>query len=454
MDNFNVKDALDMLSQHLEEGEINLAISLLESLRPPDQADVFEELPEEQQVQLLPHLDLEDSADILEEMEDEEAAQLAARLQAEALAPILDEMEPDEAADILGDLPAEQVRRILARMKDAAIVRPLLIHPDESAGGLMTSEFPALRQKQTVAEALACLRGWAPEEEPGSERAYYLYVVDQDQRLQGVVSLLKLLAADPWKRVAEVMDTNVISVQAGTDQEECARLMARYDLLSLPVVNGDGRLIGIITGDDLVDVLEDEATEDIHRLGGAQPLDRPYLSSGILQLFSKRIGWLLLLFITATLTGEVLRLFENELQIMVALSYFIPLLIGTGGNAGSQTTNLVIRAMAVQDVDLGDFMRVFWHELRTGLLLGLCMGGAAYLRALTWVHNQALALTVSLSIFGIVLWSTSVASLLPMLAARLRIDPTVVSGPAMSTVVDATGLFIYLSVARLILPAI
>jgi magnesium transporter len=451
MDYLVVEEALDKISQYLQQNRWDLAVSVLESLRPPDQADVFEELSEEQQEILLPRLGIEDSADILEEMEDEEAAQLAARLQAEALAPILDEMEADEAADLLGDLPSEFVRKILARMKDAELVRPLLIHPDESAGGLMTSEFPALRERQTVAEALASLRGWAPEEEPGSQRAYYLYVVDNNRCLQGVVSLLKLLAEDPWRRVGQVMDGDVISVVVGADQEECARLMARYDLLSLPVVDGTGRLVGIITADDLVDVLEDEATEDIHRLGGAEPLSRPYTSSSVFYMTGKRLGWLLLLFITATLTGEVMRLFEKELSAVVALAYFIPLLIGTGGNAGSQTTNIVIRALAIQDVDLSDFLIVLWKEVRTGLALGICMGLVSYLRAVTWVGDQWLAATVSLSILGIVLWSTSVGSLLPMLAARLRIDPTVVSGPAMSTLVDAAGLFIYLSIAKVVL---
>ncbi|MBN1483666.1 MAG: magnesium transporter [Chloroflexia bacterium] len=446
-----VQQALEQISNYLEDNRWDQAVSLLESLRPPDQADVFEVLPEEQQQALLPRLELEDSADILEEMDDEEAAHLAARLQAEALAAILDEMEADEAADLLGDLPSDLVKGILARMKDAELVRPLLIHPDESAGGLMTSEFPALREKQTVAEALACLRAWAPEEDPGSQRSYYIYVVDREQRLRGVVSLLRLLATDPWKRVKDVMDRDIMSVQAGADQEECAQLLARYDLLSLPVVNGEHRLIGIITADDLVDVLQNEATEDIQRLGGAEPLSRPYLSTGIWQMTRKRIGWLLLLFITATLTGEVMRLFEHELAAVVALTYFIPLLIGTGGNAGSQTTNLVIRALAVGDVRLRDFLRVFWHEIRTGLFLGLCMGGVAYLRASTWVQDPWIALTVALSIVVIVLWSTSVGSLLPMLAERLHIDPTVVSGPAMSTLVDAAGLFIYLSIAKVVL---
>jgi magnesium transporter len=216
-------------------------------------------------------------------------------------------------------------------------------------------------------------------------------------------------------------------------------------------VNGNNRLLGVITIDDVVDVLEEEATEDIQRLGGAQPLDQPYLSTRISLVTRKRIGWLLLLFLTESLTGTVLRHFEGELQSVVALAFFVPLLIGTGGNAGSQTTSTIIRALAVGDIDLGDALRSFWHELRVGILLGVGMAAIAYLRALTWGSDQGLALTVSLAIFTIVIWANALGAMLPILAARLKIDPTVVSGPVMSTLVDATGLFIYFTVARLIM---
>jgi magnesium transporter len=227
--------------------------------------------------------------------------------------------------------------------------------------------------------------------------------------------------------------------------------MARYDLLALPVVDPDNVLIGVITVDNLVDVLEEETTEDIQRLGGAQPLERSYLDTGVLIVTRKRVGWLLLLFLTETLTGSVLRYFEGELQSVVALAFFVPLLIGTGGNAGSQTTSTIIRALAIGDIDLGDALRAFWHEFRAGLLLGIAMAGVAYVRALTWGSSPALALTVALSILTIVIWANGLGSLLPILAARLRIDPTVVSGPVMSTLVDATGLFIYFTIARVIL---
>lgn len=449
METSALNSILAQLRVRLERDDLAGAAAIIEALRPPDKADLFTELDDKAQVALLPELNPADSADILAELDGEEAAELVATLPTDVLIRIVDEMEPDEAADLLGDIPPKQAQAVLAGLEDPDEVRPLLLHPDDSAGGLMTSEFLALRRRMTASEAIQAIHKWKPD----ANSIYYLFVVDQHGRLCGVVNLRRLIVADPDTPIAEIMDADVISVQVGTDQEECARLMSRYDLLALPVVNTDGVLLGVITIDDVVDVLEEEATEDFHRLGGAQPLERSYLDTGILTVTRKRIGWLLLLFLTETLTGSVLRYFEGELQSVVALAFFVPLLIGTGGNAGSQTTSTIIRALAVGDMDLGDALRALWHELRTGTLLGLGMALVAYGRALTWGSSPALALTVALAIFAIVVWANGLGSLLPLLAARLRIDPAIVSGPVMSTLVDATGLFIYFTVAHVILRA-
>ncbi|RLC62694.1 MAG: magnesium transporter [Chloroflexota bacterium] len=435
------------MREALAEGDWDRAVALVEALRPPDQADLFGELPPTEQDQLLPRLDLEDSADILAELEAEEAAEIAARLEAEALARILDAMEPDEAADLLGDIAPERAAEVMAAMEEAEEVRPLLIHADESAGGLMTSAKVTLHKEMTAEEAIAYLRAVAPE----SEDVYYLFVVDEDVRLVGVVSLRQLVIAPPHTRIEEIMDPNVIHVRADADQEEAARLMARYDLLALPVVDDGGHLLGLITHDDLVEVLEDEATEDIYRLGASEPLDEPYLDASILHIVRKRVGWLLLLFVTETFTGSVLRLFESELAEAVALAFFVPLLIGTGGNAGSQVSSMVIRALALGEVRFRDLVQVVWREIRVSLLLGLAMGLVGFIRALTWGSPVSLGMTVGISLMAIVLWSAIIGAALPILASRLRIDPAVVSGPAMSTLVDATGLVIYFFIARWIM---
>ena len=443
----DLEDVLVKVRASLEHDDVAGAVAALEALRAPDQADLFAELEDEQQTALLPRLDPEDAADILEELDDEDAADLVATLPRETAARIIDEMEPDEAADLISEMEPADQEFVLRQLEDQAEVRPLLLHAEDSAGGLMTSEFLALGRRMTVAEALAALRTWKPD----AEEIYDVYVVDRHSRLAGTISMRQLLMEEPAAELADVVETDYVSVLVGTDQEEVARLMSRYDLATLPVINPQGMLVGVITIDDVVDVLEEETTEDFQRFGGTQPLDRPYLDSGVLTVVRKRVGWLLLLFLTETLTGSVLRHFEEEMAAVVSLAFFIPLLIGTGGNAGSQTTSTIIRALAVEDLDKRGLWRPLFHELSVGLVLGLVMGVVAYGRALMWHTGPAVALTVAVAIFAIVVWANVLGSLLPIIAQRLKIDPTVVSGPAMSTLVDATGLFIYFTVAGIIL---
>jgi len=442
-----LESVLAQIRAALEQDNLSKAAKIIVKLRPADQAELFADLDDDDQVALLKKLPVDNSADILEELEEEEAAELVESLSTETIIRIMDKMEPDEAADLLGDMPEAQAQQVLAGLEDPDDVRPLLIHDDESAGGVMTSEFLAITQQTTATEAIQMLRDWKPDR----ENLYYLFITNDAQKLVGVVSLRDLVIAPPDTPLQQIMDTEVVSVYADADQEEAARVLTRYDLLALPVIADDGTLMGIITVEDVMDVLEDEATEDMQRMGGAQPLDRAYLNTSTFSITRKRIGWLLMLFLTATLTGSVMRLFQHELQAVVSLAVFVPLLIGTGGNAGSQTTATIIRALATGDIEPNDALKVWWHEARVGFLLGMGMAIAAYVRAITWDPDSALAITVSASILGIVLWATATGALLPLLASKLKIDPTVVSGPMMSTLVDATGLFIYFSIARVML---
>ena len=443
----NLEDILGKVRASLEMDDLAGAVAAIEALRAPDQADLFYELDDEDQTALLPHLDPEDSADILEELEDEDAARIVASLTREDAVRIIDEMEPDEAADLLVELEPETQEYVLSHLEDGAELRPLLLHPEDTAGGLMTSEFLALGRRMTVAEALAALRTWRPD----AEDTYDVYLIDRAGRLAGEVTMRRLLRADHNTLLIDIVEEESVSALVGTDQEEVAHIMSRYDLVSLPVVDARGVLVGVITIDDVVDVLEEETTEDFQRFGGGEPLEDPYLDSGVLTITRKRVGWLLLLFVTETLTGSVLRHFEEEMAAVVSLAFFIPLLIGTGGNAGSQTTSTIIRALAVEDLDKRGLLRPLVHETLIGLVLGSIMAVVAYGRALMWDTGQAVALTVAVAIFAIVVWANVLGSVLPILAHRLKIDPTVVSGPAMSTLVDATGLFIYFTIAGLIL---
>jgi magnesium transporter len=443
----DLENILDKVRASLEVDDLAGAVAAIEALRAPDQAELFHELEDEHQTALLPRLDPEDSADILEELEDEDAARLVASLSREEAVRIIDEMEPDEAADLIGELEPEHQEYVLAQLEDQAEIRPLLLHPEDTAGGLMTSEFLALGRRMAVADALAALRTWKPD----AEDIHEVYAVDRLGRLTGMIGMRQLLMQEPSAILNDVVDPETVFVSVAADQEEAAHLMSRYDLASLPVIDHAGVLVGVITIDDVIDVLEEEATEDFQRFGGAEPLDRPYLDTGVLTIFRKRIGWLLLLFLTGTLTGSVMNLFQDQLDAAVALALFIPLLIGTGGNAGSQTTSTVIRALAVEDIADDEIFQPLRHELAVGILLGLVMAIVAYIRAITWNTGQPVALTVAVAIFAIVVWANGLGSILPILVQKIGLDPTVVSGPAMSTLVDATGLFIYFTVAGIIL---
>jgi magnesium transporter len=442
-----VEEALKKIKAHLEEGNWEAAVGVLEALRPPDQAEVISELPLEQQETLLPIMDAEISADVLEELEAEEAATLASRLKTQDLARILDEMEPDDAADLLGDLPLEKAAEALQAMKEPEEVVPLLRYPDDSAGGRMIPVPITLSSEMTVQEALEKIRLYAPD----SDVIYYLFVVDKHSKLVGVVSLRKLITADLNERIENIMDRDVIYVNHFADQEECAKLLYRYELLALPVVDDEGRLLGMVTANEVLDVMAEEATEDIHLMGATGPLREPYLMAKVFPIIRRRFTWLLLLFLAELYTGSVLRHFHSELEKAVALTYFIPLLIGTGGNAGSQSATTVIRAMALGDIKFKDAFKVLLKELSIAVVLGLRIGLAGFLRGLSWGSGLALSITVGLAQLCIILWANTVGSIFPILAARIGLDPAVLSAPFVTTLVDGTGLLIYLLIAKIIL---
>jgi len=331
--------------------------------------------------------------------------------------------------------------------EDAAEVRGLLEYSDETAGRLMTEKVVRIRRRWTAQETIEYLRDIDPE----TETLAYLYVVDDDDRLVGVVPLRDLITAPANTLIRDIMELDVISVTVDTDQEEVARLVAKYDFFAIPVADRAGRLAGIITHDDVVDILEEEFTEDVHRLGGSQPLERPYFALSIPQVVQKRIGWLLLLFAAGSLTGTVMRHFEGELAAVVALGTFIPLIIGTGGNAGSQTVATIIRALALDDVRTNDLPRVLAREALTGLGVGLLLGVIGLALALIWGTGLRMGVTVAATLPAVCVWAEVVGALIPITADRVGIDPALVSTPFISTLVDATGLFIYFSVAQAVL---
>jgi magnesium transporter len=346
-------------------------------------------------------------------------------------------MDEAEAESVLHEMAAEEQTEL----------RELMAYPTDSAGGLMTPEFVAVRPDWNVAQAIAEIRRVADE----AEITHYVYVVDADERLGGVLSLRDLLLARSNQPVTAVMVPEVARVRADADQEEVARLFGERRFTALPVVDHQNRMLGIITVDDVREVVEEETTEDIERLGGSQPLDEPYLRASVLSLFRKRIVWLLVLFVAEGYTGTVMNFFGDELQEQVALAFFIPLLIGTGGNSASQTVSTLIRAIGVGDVEWSDLGSVLWKEFRTGLLLAVAMAAATLARG--WLLGVPIGIgtAAALSACAIVLWAVTVASMLPFVLRRIGVDPAVVSAPMITTLVDGTGLFIYFEIARYLL---
>ena len=419
---------------------------------PADIADVMDRLNDMQRDTLFALLSTETKAEVLDEMSITATRHVLDRLPPEEIGKLLDRMPMDEAAELISEDVPDRQDEILALMspKRAAEVRKLLQYPPQSAGHLMTDKFIRLTRDMTADQALAHIRVMNKDVETVTD----LYVVDTDDRLAGVLSLRDLVIASPDQRVDKLMNPQLVTVTPETDQEEVARLVSLYDFLAIPVVNEEGVLLGVIPVDDVIDILVSESTEDILRFGGIEggiAIDQPYFTVPLPTVIRKRIGWLLLLFLAETLTGMVLRHFEDELTQVVALSFFIPLLIGTGGNTGAQTVSTLIRGLALGEVKVGDIWRVILRELISGGMIGILLGVIGFGRALLWGSEMQLAITVGLTVLAICTWANTIGALIPLLAHRFKIDPAVVSAPLITTLVDATGLAIYLTIAKVVL---
>lgn len=437
------------VQETLDSGDVESLRALVTAIHPADLAHSVTRLNPDEQYQIIQLLPSEHASDLLEELGTETLRRLLSRLPAHQVGDLLDRMAMDDVARILTALPDQQ-NDLLAAMRgeDAAEVANLLVFPSSSAGRLMTQKFVRVRPEMTVDEAFAHLRHVDPEVETLTD----LYVVDDEQVLVGVLSLRELVTAREGT-LRDIMTTHVITVHPQTDQEEVARLVAHYDFLAMPVVDNAGHILGIITVDDIIDVLIQENTEDALRFAGVEgaKIDQPYFTVPIMHVIRTRISWLLLLFLAQSLTGNVLRGFQDELERVVALTFFIPLLIGMGGNTGAQTVSTIIRGIALKEVRPGDVWRVLVRELTSGLILGFMLGVVAFGWVMLWGYGADLALVVGLTIVVICTWSNTISSVIPLLALRLKIDPALISAPLITTVVDSTGLAIYMIIAGLLL---
>ncbi len=438
----NPEELLAQLQGALEQDDYDSAIQMIEALRGPDQAALFSELEDDEQVDLLPKLDFATSADILEEMDDTEAAKLAGSLSLEMITSIVEEMEPDEAADLLGDLSPEQAHDLLERLDDEEEFLPLLLHPDETAGGLMTSEFIALRPLMTAQDTVEALRRWSPD----ADEIYYLFVVDEHKKLCGVVNLRSLILAEPATLIKNIMDTDVISVSVDVDQEECARTMAHYDLAAIPVVDENGLIMGVITHDDIVDVLDEEATEDIYRLSNVSDSDLDPDSS-VWEQIKGRLPWLYLNTITALFGAWVIGNYEDVIAQAAVLALFQSVVAGQGGNTASQNVAMAVRTLALEKISSRSQRRIIIRQLYMGLLLGLAVGSVVAVGVYLWRGNFYLSLVLGLALVGNLILGSLVGVVVPLGLEKIGIDPALASSVLVTAATDSMGFFIFLSLA-------
>lgn len=452
-ENYDLELLLDLVTHK----QFRKLKDMLSQMNEVDIAEFLDELELEQEILVFRLLPKDTAAEVftyLENTEDQE--KLIGALSDKELREVLDELYLDDTVDIIEDMPANVVSRIL-RNTDASTrsqINQLLNYPKDSAGSIMTTEFVYLHPDATVAESFARIRQVGLDK----ETVYTCYVTSH-RVLQGVVTVKTLLLSDYETKIRDVMETNVISVGTHEDKEDVAQMFSKYDLSALPVVDGEDRLVGIITFDDAMDVIEEETTEDFEKMAAILPSDKPYLRTGVFETWKSRIPWLMLLMLSATFTGIIITSFESALAACVVLTSFIPMLSGTGGNSGSQSSVAVIRALSLGEVEFSDMVGVVWKEIRVAALCGLCLGGANFVKMMLvdrlLMNNPEVtipvALVVCLTLVATVLCAKVVGCTLPMAAEKVGIDPAVMAAPFITTVVDALSLLIYFTIATRLL---
>jgi len=434
----------------LEEAPGDLAAET-EGMHAADLANVVEEMPRNRVGDFLRALSPNRAAQVIEYLDDELRAEFLEHVSTEQAAEIISEMMPDDRADVLEALEEETADEILADLpqEEREETEKLLQYEPDTAGGLMTTELVSVEQSVSAEEALTQVR--AAARSGRRESIHAIYVADADRKLVGVMSVRELLAAPEGASVAEVMHREIVSVQTSADRKEVARITSEYDLVVVPVVDGFGRIVGVITVDDVIDAIVEEQTEDVQKLGAVQPLDDPYFVSSFWDVARRRVGWLVILFVGEMFTGTAMRAYEDTLAKAIVLTLFIPLIISSGGNSGSQSASLITRALAVGDVEVRDVLRVLWRELGQGVVLGACLGVIGFVRALMWHSGPSVSAVVALSLVLVVLVGTVVGAMMPLLLKRLGFDPALASSPFVASSVDVTGLVIYFTVARQLL---
>ncbi|HTP02786.1 MAG TPA: magnesium transporter [Anaerolineales bacterium] len=447
----------NILDEKIEAHDLAGLRELTRNWRAADIADVMEPLPAEKELIVFRVLPREQAAQVFSYLPTRRKRQLLRAMAHEEVAELLNAMPPDDRTSLLEEAPAAATLQMLNLLspEERKVASQLLGYPEHSVGRLMTPDFVRIRPEWTVAHALEHTRRYGMD----SETMSMIYVIDEKGKLVDDVGIRQIILASPNDHVSDLLDNRFVALKATDDRENAVALFQSTDLFALPVTDTDGVLLGIVTVDDILQVVESEATEDIQKIGGSEALDQPYMQISIPRMVRKRASWLVILFLSEMLTATAMGRFENEIAKAVILSIFVPLVISSGGNSGSQASTLIIRAMAVGEVRLRDWWRVMQREILSGVSLGAILGAIGFLRITTWAlvfHSYGpywplIAVTVGLALVGIVLWGSLAGSMLPFLLRRVGVDPATSSAPFVATLVDVSGLIIYFTVAGLVL---
>jgi len=445
-----MEEIMQQLLELLDSKRYSDFMRQVDELNPVDVAEFFNELPRERQPSVFRLLEKDVAAEIFAELDGDVQETLIVAMTDREVRVMLDELFVDDAVDMLAEMPSNVVKRILknATPETRESINRLLSYPEDSAGSVMTTEFIELRKSMTCQQAVDTIRRTGVDK----ETVYVAYVTDPSRHLEGVIRLQDLLFAEPEDILEDLMDTNIICASTHDDRETVATTISRYDLLVLPIVDKERRLVGIVTVDDAIDVLQEEATADIEMMAAITPTDKSYLKTSVLETFKKRIPWLLLLMLSATFTGAIITHYEEAVGTWTILTAFMPMLMGTGGNAGSQSSIAVIRSLSLGEIELRDIWRVLFKELRVSLICGVVMGVATFIKVLVIdlrldLSQILVALVVSISLVLTVILAKIIGTVLPILAKRIGIDPAVMASPFITTIVDALSLMLYFEVA-------
>ena len=457
------EDFIDKVSSAIKANDIKWLDKQLKKMHVADIAEILNEINLEEAKKLYYFLDEKRAAEALIEMEEDKREHFLALLTSEQIADQIDHLPSDEAADVIAELSDKVQGEVLREIEkddagQASDIVDLLKYDENTAGGLMQKELVKINARCSMIDCVRELRKHANH----IEDVFAIYVVDDSDRIAGVIPLKKILTTSLRAKVSDVYQPEVISVKTSMDAEEVAKLMEKYNLVFLPVIDNLGRLVGRITIDDVVDVIRKEETEDVQKMGAVQVLDESYMSSSVFEVIKKRAGWLMVLFVGESFTATAMSFFEYEISKAVVLALFVPLIISSGGNTGSQASTLIIRSLALGEVSVRDWWKIFRKEINVGLVLGLILGVFGFLRVAVWStfvniygpHWLPVAITVGISLVGVVLWGNLMGTLFPFILKRAGLDPAVSSAPFVATMVDITGLLIYFSIASLILTGI